>query len=712
MARSLVFDIFAIDRASHVFRHVGDEADRMGAKFGLVGKAIGVGIAGLATAAATATVVGVESVKMAANFESAIMRLTTTAGESPKNLKMVGDGLLAMSGQVGYSAQDLASAMYMVESGGFHGAAGLKVMADAAKAAKVENANATDVAKALTGALNDYKGTNLTSAEAANVLTAAVGHGMMTFQDLAEALPHIGSRAAAAGVTFEELTGALATMTQDGLPASVAATYLGQTIGQLAAPTAKARDEMKSLGLNATDVSRTLISGSGHGLIDAVRMLDDAITNHLTPSGLVAVEAFKKSNGTMTDFQKLVANLPPGMQTTVQAIATMAGGVKGMQGMLLLGGKHLGQFSSNVKAMRDQVKAGGKDIAGFAQQQQTLNGKLADAKGAWSALMVTLGNQLLPVAKNVLDWFNHSLPAVESWAKGVAKEATPTIQAFSNWFKYELLPALDKASNQIIPALQKAWKTVTADLGTGTTTWKDFGNYVTQFLIPTLTLLAKVTIPVLATALHGLLLSVELTYIQFKIFQAQAIMMSVMVLGAFSKLEAGWGGLLIALGQVPGFDWAKAAGVAMIKAATAAGQLEKALLGLKSPPAINIAVNAYGTSAIANAIISGNAPLANSMLAANSYASGKAYTTTSTGSQRINGGMRAAGGPVMPGVTYRVGEEGPEDVTFGAPGYVHDAKTTKAGNKSGPAVYIDKYYEAKAPAGQVAADLMFRMAHS
>lgn len=708
MARSLVFDIFAIDRASHVFRHVGDEAEHMGAKFGIVGKAIGVGIAGLATAAATATVVGVESVKMAANFESAIMRLTTTAGESPKNLKMVGDGLLAMSGQVGYSAQDLASAMYMVESGGFHGAAGLKVMGDAAKAAKVENANAVDVAKALTGALNDYRGTNLTSAEAANVLTAAVGHGMMTFQDLAEALPHIGSRAAAAGVTFEELTGALATMTQDGLPASVAATYLGQTIGQLAAPTAKARDEMKGLGLNATDVSRTLISGSGHGLIDAVRMLDDAIANHLTPSGLVAVETFKKSNGSFTDFQKLLSNLPPSMQTSIQAIATMAGGVKGMQGMLLLGGKHLDQFASNVKAMRDQVKAGGKDIAGFAEQQQTFNGKLADAKGAWSALMITLGNYLLPVAKQVLDWFNHSIPAIEGWVSSVVKKATPAIKAFSDWFKYELMPALDKAVKQIIPSLHDAWNTVTGSVSKGMPIWKQLGDFLVQDLIPAMTVIAKFVIPAVAMALRALVLQIEITAVQFQIFKAQALVMAVTILGAFSKLEAGWGLLLFALGQVPGFGWAKVAGEAMIKAAAAAGGLERALLGIKSPPPINIAVNAYGTSAIANAIISGNAPLANSMMTANSYASGGAYTTYSGGGTSYKGGgTRASGGPVMPGLSYRVGEEGPETVTFGAPGYVHDAKTSKAGGSGGPLVHIDQYYEAKTPIGKVAADLMF-----
>lgn len=40
-------------------------------------------------------------------------------------------------------------------------------------------------------------------------------------------------------------------------------------------------------------------------------------------------------------------------------------------------------------------------------------------------------------------------------------------------------------------------------------------------------------------------------------------------------------------------------------------------------------------------------------------------------------GGRASGGPVMAGKTYRVGEQGPELVTFGANGYVHDAASSR-----------------------------------
>jgi TP901 family phage tail tape measure protein len=391
----------------------------MGSKFEHTGRMIQTG---MMIAGAVVAAVAVDSIKTAASMETAMTRLTTTAGESASNINMVQSGIDSMAGKVGFTVTELADAMYYVESGGYHGAKGLEVLDAAAKAARIEGANATDVAHALTGALNDYRGTNLSAATAANTMTTAVGHGMMTFQDFAEALPKIGARASSAHVSFQELTAALATMTQDGLPASVAATYLGQTIGQLAAPSAKARTEMKGLGIDATALAQTITSGSGHGLGDAIKMLYDGINKHLSPAGLVAVETFKKSSGSATDYQKMLANLPPTMQTTVQALATMSGGVKGFQGVLMLGGRNADAYSKNLAAMNDTVKKGGKDIAGFADQQKTLNGKIHDAEGAWSSLKDQLGNALLPTVKDLLDkltqlvdWATKNQDAVKQW---------------------------------------------------------------------------------------------------------------------------------------------------------------------------------------------------------------------------------------------------------------------------------------------------------
>jgi hypothetical protein len=382
-----------------------------------------------------------------------------------------------------------------------------------------------------------------------------------------------------------------------------------------------------------------------------------------------------------------------------------------MQGMLLLGGKHLDQFKGNVKAMTDQVHKGGKEIAGFADQQKTLNGKLADAKGSWSALMITLGNYLLPVAKKVLDWFNASMPAIERWVNAFAAKATPVIKEFGGWLKNDLWPALKHGYDTALPGVKLALDILTGGVGDGTASWKQIGDAITKNVIPALATFAKYDLPIAAAEIRIIIETVKTFGHELGQWITIIDAVAIVIIKRFADMAAGYGAFLLALSLIPGFGWAKVAGKALLDAATAGYQLVHALESIKSPPPINIAVNAYGTSAIANAIISGNAPLANSMLAANHYASGGAYTTSSTGSRPTNGGMRAAGGPVMPGVTYRVGEQGPEDVTFGAPGYVHDARSTKAASK-GAALHIENYYEAKTPVGQVASDLMFKMAHA
>lgn len=402
MSESLAFDIFAIDRASAVFTRVGAAADGTAAK---VDKGSAVMGTALLTAGSAALALGVKSVAMAASFDASITRLTTTAGESPKALGMVSQGILDMAGHVGYSAQELATAMYQVESGGFHGAAALKVLSDAAQGARVEGANVTDVAHALSGALNDYRGTSLTATEATNAMTAAVGHGMMTFQDLAEAMPKVGARAAAAKVTFAEMTAAVGTMTKDGLPAAVAATYLGQSIGQLAAPSAKAQAEMRGLGINSTELAATLTSGSGHGLGDALKMLYDGIQRHLVGGGLVSVDTFRKMSKSTTDYQKVLADLPPTIQTQVQALANASGGVRSFQGVLMLGGQHAGQYAETLKGVNDQIHKGGTEIAGFSEVQKNLATQWADLKGSASALGVEIGNDLMPAALDVTHTF-------------------------------------------------------------------------------------------------------------------------------------------------------------------------------------------------------------------------------------------------------------------------------------------------------------------
>lgn len=412
--RNLIFEIFAVDRASAAFDKVGTEAERTGKRVkgasGTMAKAFKY--AGLASIAA-----GALAVKSAADYQTLTTKLVTTAGESQKNLGTVSKGLLDMAGKVGYTADQLATGMYTVESAGFHGAAGLKVMESAAKGARIEGADLTDVTNELTSAMVDYKTPVSKATQTMNTLIAATAHGKLTFQELAQGLPNVAATASVAHIHLDEVATALATLTQHGIDASKAGTYLRQTIGQLQAPSGVATKMMSMLGINANKVALAITSGSGHGLSDAINMLYKGIANHLTPSGLDLLNMMRKlpaGSKAFNDQWKTFDKIAP-----TGALAKMVGGVRSLQGILMLGGQNAKSYADNLAAVRKQVSGAGNEVGGYAEQQKTLNGQLSDAKGAVSAFAVNLGTDLLPQA-------TATVGAIRGMASWMEKNRTAT----------------------------------------------------------------------------------------------------------------------------------------------------------------------------------------------------------------------------------------------------------------------------------------------
>jgi len=127
--------------------------------------------------AGAGAIVGVASIKMAANFEQATNQLITSAGESRKNIALVRTGLLDLSVQAGASATDLAKGMYLIESAGYHASTGLSVLKAAAEGAKVGGAEMSVVADGLTTAMKDYNIPTSQAAEITSKLIATVAGG-------------------------------------------------------------------------------------------------------------------------------------------------------------------------------------------------------------------------------------------------------------------------------------------------------------------------------------------------------------------------------------------------------------------------------------------------------------------------------------------------------------------------------------------------------
>jgi TP901 family phage tail tape measure protein len=425
-------------------------------------KAAAVGGAALAVVGGAAVAAGVKFVGMAGDFESSQTRLATSAGETQANLSMVGDGVLKLAGDVGDSTKELESGMYLVESAGFHGKAGLDVLKSAAEGAKAENADLAVVANAVTSGLNAYgvkaDEAGQKSVAMTNQMVAAVGAGKMTMENFSGSLSAVLPTAAAAKLSFDQVGGAVATMTAQGMSAQQSTQDLANTIRSLQGPNQVAIKEMAQLGLNSNDVAQQL---GAKGLTGTLETLTKAITDHMGPSGEVLMNAFNQSKAAAADAQSMIDKMPkslqglakefangqitagnwmkalkglpvdqaalakqfattetnakafnaqlksgsPEAQTYNAALEKMLGGSTGLTTALMLTGDHMETFKSNVKTVGDAAKNTGSDVNGWGEIQQTFNQKMSQANGSMEALGISIGQKLLPFATQMAGVF-------------------------------------------------------------------------------------------------------------------------------------------------------------------------------------------------------------------------------------------------------------------------------------------------------------------
>jgi TP901 family phage tail tape measure protein len=332
--------------------------------------------AGIGGAAAIAGI-AIATVGMASKFQSNITTLETGAGELHKNLGMVSDGILKVAVDTGTSTKQLTDGMFMIESAGYHGKAGLDVLTAAAKGAKVGNADLGAEANAVTTIMTDYQSKHVSAANAVNFLTAVVSNGKTHLEDLAGAMSTILPTAAAVKVNLNDVGGAMATMTGEGTNAAAASTYLRQLLLALSAPAKAGAQSLKDIGLTSAQVAADMKKS----LPDTLKL----IMTHLA-------ETYKV-----------------GSPEYVAALKNIAGGSKQMQGLLELTGDHLATFAGNVKTVASTVKQGGSSVVGWNQVTQDFSFKLDKAREVVETLGIRIGTALLPIAGKLVDFFSANL---------------------------------------------------------------------------------------------------------------------------------------------------------------------------------------------------------------------------------------------------------------------------------------------------------------
>lgn len=426
-------------------------AKKMGSGWKVAGLAVAVGL--------------FEAVKSAANFQTQITRLQTSAGELHKNLANVSAGILQMSGQTNTSVTELAKGMYYVESAGYHGAHGLEVLKAAAEGAQAEGADMIEVSDALTTSMVDYGAHSNQATQYMNMMIAAVAHGKTTLQAFASSLAQVLPTAAKAGLGFAQIGGAMATMTAQGMTARQASQDLRHAISSLENPTAVQTKEMGQLGVSSLDVQKNL---GTRGLTGTLDMLSQAVLKNMK-GGTVLLKSFNQSKIAAQSATTMIAAMPPSLQklgkayldgsisasqwrkqvtsgnlpanmanlmkqfagvadkahgfndalkagqgdrqSFIAAMSKMTGGTVGAQVALMLGGKNAGIFAGNVALVGDAAKKTGKDVDNWKLIQSNFNFQLGSAEKSVEAVGISIGQRLLPALTTVV----HALATGAQW---------------------------------------------------------------------------------------------------------------------------------------------------------------------------------------------------------------------------------------------------------------------------------------------------------
>ena len=383
---SVIYDLIGRDSASSAFKSASNSASSYESTMSRVSKA--VVIAGAAIAAG-AVAIGVESVKSAASFQSAMERIHTQADVAQSKIAGLSDGVLKLAGQVGANPDSLAESLYHVESAfasvGITGPKALNLVKIAAEGAKIGGADLVDVTNALDAAVASNIPGVQNYTQAMGALNSIVGAGDMKMQDLAEAFgTGMVATVKGFGLSLTDVGAALATFGDNNIRGSNAATQLRMAVQALAAPAKAGQEQLIAWGVSQGDLSQDM---QKNGLLGALEHL----------------EALFKANGVTATEQG-------------QVITQMFGKKAGTGLNVLM--DQMDRLKSKYPAITDGADKFGKAVDANNQTAQQQFDRL---RGALDALGIRLGLDLLPPVTTFTQFLTSTmLPAAEKVAGKVA----------------------------------------------------------------------------------------------------------------------------------------------------------------------------------------------------------------------------------------------------------------------------------------------------
>jgi TP901 family phage tail tape measure protein len=330
--------------------------------------------------------VGFEAVKMASKFDSEMSLISTQAGVATDQMGTLKKGVLDIAAKVGTDPDSLAEALYHVESNfesmGITSAQALKLTETAAKGAAIGHANLVDVTNALTAAVAAGIPGVQNLDQAMGVLNATVGVGDMKMQDLANAFSSgMVATVKGFGLNIKDVGAALAVFGDNNIRGSLAGNQLRMSVMALAKPISTSASALKTLGLTQTTLADDMQRGG-------LKLALEDLVGRMNAAGITA----DKQGQVITD----------------------AFGRKAGAGLNILVGQ-MDRFESKFTALDEGANNFGK---AWEQTQQQFSQQTKELEGSLQALMITLGEKMIPPLQKVSTYMLNNRDTMVEVAKG------------------------------------------------------------------------------------------------------------------------------------------------------------------------------------------------------------------------------------------------------------------------------------------------------
>jgi len=204
---------------------------------------LSAGLAGAAT----------EGIKLHAQYEDGMAKVSTAIDRNVVSLQGLSDGLRKVSDETGASVTDLAAAEYQALSANVDAAHATEFMDTAVKASVAGFSDQTTAVDGLTTVLNAYGMKTEEVGKVADQMIAAQSLGKTTFNEISQSIGQVATSAGMAGVKTEELFASIDAITKKGVKTPEAITEIQGMITAIQKQSKQSQKAAQSIGMDFTE---------------------------------------------------------------------------------------------------------------------------------------------------------------------------------------------------------------------------------------------------------------------------------------------------------------------------------------------------------------------------------------------------------------------------------------------------------------------------